>query len=698
MARKILLADDSVTAQNMGRKILADAGYEVITVNNGSAALKKIAEQKPDLIVLDVYMPGYSGLEVCQRLKDVPETSRIPVILTVGKLEPFKPEEAKRVRAEGFIVKPFEASELLSALSKLEDKIVPRSEASKPGRFARAIAAVEQSNRDRNTPVEEDSGWKNRISFPAKKKKKDEAEESEQPEVYNAVNRDLRTVVPPEPANQERAADASKAPERTVDVAAVVPADLPKDSLPKDVTPEEIAAIMAAAAQVQGVTAASREISPAAAEAKSPAESAGAEPTSAPVEARSESKAEEVPPATFAEQKSEKSPEKDTPAIPGQAEGVAAIPALESGNGQAWETTAAGNGAGHSAVESAELPVTMAASAAPVWRSTGPRWTAVQVSADAAESGISLEQEMQRAQATPAAGEPDRVEAPVAAVAAPEASLASAAEPAALAEPVVRGATHEETALAQALSASAAANIAAEVVPTPVTEVTVAQAESISPAPAIELPSPAQVADVQAADFQATDVQAANIQTADIQAADIQAEAPPPAIGEEAHAEPAPYQAEYPANVEGSAPFPPKDEASGMSTQESQPAEPVAAVHEAPQQNEPAAGGIGEMGEKRDSELAASTAAAWASWRQIRSDEPRTSEPAKTQRQDDEDDDAPATSEPAAMAAAAGAEKSPEEANSGTDSRAIASIVDSVMAELRPKIVEEISRKLGEKK
>jgi CheY-like chemotaxis protein len=78
LARKILLADDSVTAQNMGRRILTDAGYEVITVNNGSAALKKIAEQKPDLIVLDVYMPGYGGLEVCQRIKDTKETARIP--------------------------------------------------------------------------------------------------------------------------------------------------------------------------------------------------------------------------------------------------------------------------------------------------------------------------------------------------------------------------------------------------------------------------------------------------------------------------------------------------------------------------------------------------------------------------------------------------------------------------------------------
>src|SRR5258708_29336842 len=127
----------------MGRKILADAGYEVITVNNGSAALKKIAEQKPDLIVLDVYMPGYGGLEVCQRVKENRETARIPVLLTVGKLEPFKPEEARRVRADAFIVKPFEASELLTALTKLEDKIVPQPEPYKPGRFAKAIASAE---------------------------------------------------------------------------------------------------------------------------------------------------------------------------------------------------------------------------------------------------------------------------------------------------------------------------------------------------------------------------------------------------------------------------------------------------------------------------------------------------------------------------------------------------------------------------
>src|SRR5437667_1523474 len=115
----------------MGRRILMDAGYEVITVNNGSAALKKIHESRPDLIVLDVYMPGYGGLEVCQRLKESGDTMKIPILLSVGKMEPFKADEAKRVRADGHIVKPFEASELLAALTRLEDRIVHQPELSR---------------------------------------------------------------------------------------------------------------------------------------------------------------------------------------------------------------------------------------------------------------------------------------------------------------------------------------------------------------------------------------------------------------------------------------------------------------------------------------------------------------------------------------------------------------------------------------
>ena len=123
MSLRILFADDSMTAQNMGKKILTEAGYEVVAVSNGAAAVKKIAEQKPDIIILDVYMPGYSGLEVCEKVRGSLDTLKTPVLLTVGKMEPYKPEDANRVKADGVIIKPFEASDLLAIIKKFEERI-----------------------------------------------------------------------------------------------------------------------------------------------------------------------------------------------------------------------------------------------------------------------------------------------------------------------------------------------------------------------------------------------------------------------------------------------------------------------------------------------------------------------------------------------------------------------------------------------
>ena len=238
MARKILLADDSVTAQNMGRKILTDAGYEVITVNNGSAALKKIAEHKPDLIVLDVYMPGYSGLEVCQRIKEKADTARIPVLLTVGKLEPFKPEEARRARADAFVVKPFEASELLAALTKLEDKVIPQPEPYKQGRFAKAVASFE---RDTEPAKGEDDSWKARLRIPTAPKPRETAPDPDYSATQSKGFRDLADS----PAKKNQALDATK----EVQLERPLPA-----GIPHDITPDEIAAFAAAAARLNGAT------------------------------------------------------------------------------------------------------------------------------------------------------------------------------------------------------------------------------------------------------------------------------------------------------------------------------------------------------------------------------------------------------------------------------------------------------------
>jgi CheY-like chemotaxis protein len=239
LARKILLADDSVTAQNMGRRILSDAGYEVITVNNGSAALKKIAEEKPDLVILDVYMPGYGGIEVCQRIKDSAETVHIPVLLTVGKLEPFKADEARRANADAHLIKPFEASELLTALTRLEDKIVPRAEprpaggASKPERSAKASgpsgAAKDTAPRDTKDTKFGDAvtGWKDRLKIPSSPKLEEPEAEPDSTPVANSAFRNIEHVreSSPEPA-----------------VTAV------RGGMIGDITAEEIAAIAAAAA------------------------------------------------------------------------------------------------------------------------------------------------------------------------------------------------------------------------------------------------------------------------------------------------------------------------------------------------------------------------------------------------------------------------------------------------------------------
>ncbi len=166
MALKILLADDSMTAQNMGKKILMDAGYDVVAVSNGAAAIKKIASDRPDIIILDVYMPGYTGLEVCERVKAANETSRTPVLLTVGKMEPFRPEEANRVKADGVMIKPFEATDLIAAIQSIGQRLIsPAPKHVDTVRIAPPTPSLDQTMRISMPPVHQDTV---RIASPSK--------------------------------------------------------------------------------------------------------------------------------------------------------------------------------------------------------------------------------------------------------------------------------------------------------------------------------------------------------------------------------------------------------------------------------------------------------------------------------------------------------------------------------------------------
>jgi CheY-like chemotaxis protein len=347
LARKILLADDSVTAQNMGRKILTDAGYEVVTVNNGSAALKKITDERPAVIVLDVYMPGYSGLEVCQRVKDGKDTAGIPVLLTVGKLEPFKQDDARKVHADAFIIKPFEATELLAALSRLESRLEStgdsekadsaksgstKSDAGKKGRAS--VATMERYERlvADGAPQfgDHESGWKARLPQPTARAH----DESEAETSY---------------------ASSSGQSQRISEIENAAPAFAPAD-FPKDATSAELAAIAAAAAAVGQGAASAHELDRNSSYPPIEAES----PRIETAETSSESQVHEVA------------------ATQSVAPAVMEKPAMNEPD-----------------------PVTVAA--APV--ATSSRWVAEEVPVEARESELVLEREMQKAFAAFAAAE-----------------------------------------------------------------------------------------------------------------------------------------------------------------------------------------------------------------------------------------------------------------------------------------------------
>jgi two-component system, OmpR family, alkaline phosphatase synthesis response regulator PhoP len=82
--RTILLVDDVPDALAIGRLLLAGQGFEVITAEDAAAALQRIAESKPDLIITDLIMPGMNGLEFCRTLRERADTRAIPIILYTG--------------------------------------------------------------------------------------------------------------------------------------------------------------------------------------------------------------------------------------------------------------------------------------------------------------------------------------------------------------------------------------------------------------------------------------------------------------------------------------------------------------------------------------------------------------------------------------------------------------------------------------
>ncbi len=115
---KILVVDDSPTQMKMATACLQTQGYRLVTAVDGEEALQKASSEKPDLIVLDVILPGQNGFQICRKLKTAEDTKDIPVVMLTSKNQDSDRFWGLRQGADAYLTKPFADTELLAAVAK----------------------------------------------------------------------------------------------------------------------------------------------------------------------------------------------------------------------------------------------------------------------------------------------------------------------------------------------------------------------------------------------------------------------------------------------------------------------------------------------------------------------------------------------------------------------------------------------------
>lgn len=120
MAKKIMIVDDEESLVELVKAVLEQEGFEVIPAMNGGEALEKLKTAKPDLILLDMMMPGMSGREVCESIRKNPETKDLKVaFLTVAKFSEAGKDTLKKMNVLDYITKPFDNADLVKRVKKM---------------------------------------------------------------------------------------------------------------------------------------------------------------------------------------------------------------------------------------------------------------------------------------------------------------------------------------------------------------------------------------------------------------------------------------------------------------------------------------------------------------------------------------------------------------------------------------------------
>lgn len=119
MARSVLLVDDEPNIALSLEFLMKRDGYEVRTASDGDAALQCVREKKPDIVLLDVMMPGRDGYDVCQTLRSDPDCADIKIVVLTAKGGAIEGEKALALGADAFFSKPFGIEELSRRVREL---------------------------------------------------------------------------------------------------------------------------------------------------------------------------------------------------------------------------------------------------------------------------------------------------------------------------------------------------------------------------------------------------------------------------------------------------------------------------------------------------------------------------------------------------------------------------------------------------
>jgi twitching motility two-component system response regulator PilH len=117
---KILLVDDSKTELHHLSELLTKRGYSIRTAENGEEAMRRLAEDKPDLILMDVVMPGQNGFQLTRSITRDPRFADVPVIMCTSKNQETDKVWGMRQGARDYVVKPVDADELISKIKAFD--------------------------------------------------------------------------------------------------------------------------------------------------------------------------------------------------------------------------------------------------------------------------------------------------------------------------------------------------------------------------------------------------------------------------------------------------------------------------------------------------------------------------------------------------------------------------------------------------